>query len=46
LSKEEVARYLLKHQQVIEKIMQQYSIIPMKLGTFAENREEVENSFI
>jgi DnaJ-domain-containing protein 1 len=42
LSKEEVARYLLKHQQVIEKIMQQYSIIPMKLGTFAENREEVE----
>jgi DnaJ-domain-containing protein 1 len=42
LSKEEAARYLLKHQQVIERVMQQYSIVPMKLGTFAENREEVE----
>jgi hypothetical protein len=42
LSREETARYLLKHQQVIEKVMQQYTIVPMKLGTFAENREEVK----
>ncbi len=42
LSREKIARYLLKHQQVIEKVMQQYSIIPMKLGTFAENSEDLK----
>ena len=40
--KDQVARYLLKHQQVIEKIMDSYTIIPMKLGTYAFNIREVE----
>ena len=40
--KDQVARYLLRHQQVIEKIMDTYTIIPMKLGTYAFNLREVE----
>ena len=42
LVKDVVARYLLRHQQVIEKIMDSYTIIPMKLGTYAFNIREVE----
>ena len=42
LPKDEVARYLLRHQQVIEKIMDVYTIIPMRLGTYAFNIREVE----
>lgn len=42
LPKDEVARYLLTHQQVIEKIMDVYTIIPMRLGTYAFNIREVE----
>lgn len=42
LVKDVVARYLLRHQQVIEKIMDTYTIIPMKLGTYAFNLREVE----
>jgi len=42
LSKDQVARYLLRHQQVIEKIMDSYNVIPMKLGTYAFNISEVE----
>jgi HD superfamily phosphohydrolase len=42
LPKDQVARYLLRHQQVIEKIMDFYTIIPMKLGTYASNISEVE----
>ncbi len=41
LVKDVVARYLLRHQQVIEKIMDSYTIIPMRLGTYAFNIEEV-----
>jgi len=40
--KNQVARYLLRHQQVIEKIMDSHTIIPMKLGTYALSKEEVE----
>ena len=40
--KDQVARYLLTHQQVIEKIMDTHTIIPMKLGTYAFNIREVE----
>ena len=42
LSKDRVARYLLAHQQIIEKIMDSYTIIPMKLGTYVFNIREVE----
>ncbi|MDO9027528.1 MAG: GvpL/GvpF family gas vesicle protein, partial [Candidatus Roizmanbacteria bacterium] len=40
--KNQVARYLLRHQQVIEKIIDTYTIIPMRMGTYALNKEEVE----
>ena len=39
---DQVARYLLKHQQVIEKVIDSYTIIPMRLGTYAFNTSEVE----
>lgn len=42
LPKDQVARYLLRHQQVIEKIMDSCTIIPMKLGTYAFNISEVK----
>jgi hypothetical protein len=42
LPKDQVAKYLLAHQQVIEKVMDSYTIIPMKLGTYAFNIMEVE----
>jgi hypothetical protein len=42
LPRNQVARYLLRHQQVIEKIMDSYSVIPMKLGTYAFNVSEVK----
>jgi hypothetical protein len=42
LPKGQVARYLLSHQQVIERVMNSYTIIPMRLGTYAFNIGEVE----
>ncbi len=42
LPKDQVAKYLLTHQQVIEKVMDSYTIIPMRLGTYAFNIREVE----
>jgi hypothetical protein len=42
LVKDVVARYLLRHQQVIEKVIDSYTIIPMRLGTYAFNIEEVK----
>ncbi len=42
LPKNQVARYLLRHQQVIEKIMDLHTIIPMRLGTYAFSIREVE----
>ncbi|MDP2755273.1 MAG: GvpL/GvpF family gas vesicle protein, partial [Nitrospirota bacterium] len=42
LPKDQVAKFLLTHQQVIEKVMDSYTIIPMKLGTYAFNIREIE----
>lgn len=42
--KDALARNLLEHQKIIEKIMSLgYSIIPMRLGTFAIDKAEVED---
>lgn len=42
--KDDVARLLVKHQRVIERIMNiEYTIIPMRLGTFAVNEAEVKD---
>lgn len=41
MPKDSLARMLVRHQQVIEKVMTKYTIIPMKLGTFANNSKEV-----
>lgn len=42
LPKDQVARYLLRHQQVSEKIIDAYTLIPLRLGTYAFNVEEVK----
>lgn len=42
LVKDVVARYLLTHQQVIEKVMDYYTIIPMRLGTYVFDKAEVK----
>ncbi|MBU1035280.1 MAG: GvpL/GvpF family gas vesicle protein [bacterium] len=39
--KETLGRLLIKHQTIIEKIMADYTIIPMKFGTFAADNNEV-----
>ena len=39
--KETLGHFLIGHQTIIEKIMQDHSIIPMKFGTFASNDDEV-----
>jgi hypothetical protein len=41
MSKETLARLLVSHQQLIEKVMTRHTIIPMRIGTFAGNDEEV-----
>ncbi len=42
--KDAVARLLLGHQKVIERIMSlEYTIIPMRLGTFASDEKEVRD---
>jgi len=41
-TREEVAKKLVGHQAVIEKIMKEHTIIPIKFGTLLENKEEVE----
>lgn len=42
LPKDQIVRYLHHHQQVIEKIMNIYTILPMRLGTYAFNTGEVK----
>jgi len=43
MTKEETAKMLVQHQQTIEKVMANgHSIVPMKLGTFAADSDEVE----
>ena len=42
LLKDALALVLVKHQEIIERIMSmQYEVIPVRLGTFAVNRDEV-----
>jgi len=42
MPKKTLARLLVSHQQLIEKIMTKHTIIPMRMGTFVENDREVE----
>ena len=35
------ARHLIQHQLVIEKVIQEFTIIPMRLGTYVLNEDEV-----
>jgi len=39
--KETLGRLLIKHQTIIEKIIKNHTIIPMKFGTFAADYDEV-----
>jgi len=41
LIKDRVVKDLFSHQWVIEKVMKNHTIVPMKFGTFAEDEEEV-----
>ena len=41
LPKEETVKALISHQQIIEKIMEQFTILPVKFGTILEDEEEV-----
>jgi len=40
--KETLVHYLARHQAVIEGVMRSYTVIPMKFGTAARDKEEVE----
>lgn len=40
LSKEGLVRRLLVHQQVVERVMRQYTVLPVKFGTLLENPQE------
>ena len=42
MSSDMLARLLVSHQQLIEKVMTRHTIIPMRLGTFAQSDEEVK----
>ena len=39
--KEDLGRSLVKHQTIIERVMEDYTVIPMKFGTLACNNDEV-----
>lgn len=41
MPKDSLARLLVRHQQVIEKVMATHTIVPLRLGTCAENDEHV-----
>lgn len=41
IPKDTLARLLVRHQQTVEKVMAEHTIIPMRLGTFANSDEEV-----
>ena len=41
MPKDTLGRLLVSHQQLVEKVMAKYTIIPMRLGTFAGSDEEV-----
>lgn len=41
MTKDRVVKELFSHQKVIEKVMENHTIIPVKFGTFAVDEEEV-----
>ncbi|MBL7184829.1 MAG: GvpL/GvpF family gas vesicle protein [Phycisphaerae bacterium] len=41
MPKEALARLLVGHQQLVEKVMTRHTVIPMRLGTFARSDDEV-----
>jgi len=43
LPKEDVVRDLTSHQQMIEKIMEQFAVLPVKFGTILKDEEEVRS---
>jgi Gas vesicle synthesis protein GvpL/GvpF/DnaJ domain len=42
LPRDHAARYLITHQQTMERLMESYTIIPMKIGTYALNFGEID----
>jgi hypothetical protein len=42
MPKDSLARLLIRHQQVIEKVMPGHTILPLRLGTCAESDEQVQ----
>ncbi|HZX10717.1 MAG TPA: GvpL/GvpF family gas vesicle protein, partial [Acidobacteriota bacterium] len=45
-TREEVAQKLVSHQTVIEKVMEKFSIIPIKFGTVLRDEQEVKRILI
>jgi hypothetical protein len=43
MSKEEVVRYLLGHQMVVEHVMKWHTVLPVKFGTVLATSDEVRN---
>ncbi|MCX6340092.1 MAG: GvpL/GvpF family gas vesicle protein [Candidatus Aureabacteria bacterium] len=43
LIKDEVARRLIHHQQVLESVMRRFAVIPMRVGTYAESMSEAQD---
>lgn len=41
LTKEQVVKHLATHQFVIEKVMERFTIVPVKFGTMVETEDEV-----
>jgi hypothetical protein len=46
MPKDALARLLVSHQQLIEKVMTRHTIIPMRLGTFAQNNKEIKEILV
>jgi len=46
IPKETLARLLVSHQQLIEKVMTRHTIVPMRLGTFAQDDKEVREILV
>lgn len=42
ITKEEIVSYLFAHQSVIEKVMKEHTVVPLKFGSTAASAEEVE----
>lgn len=46
MPKDTLARLLVDHQLLIEKVITRHTILPMRLGTFAQNNEEVKEILV